>query len=109
MEYSFSPQKIQIGAAGSAALYQEIHTLLATKKGSVPFDRDFGISWDFVDSPMNEAKPLLVSEICTQIQKYIPRIEVTAVEFVKSENALDGRLYPKIIFTVREEFRHEFR
>lgn len=107
MQYTYTPQKIQIGAAGLAALYQEIHTLLSTRKGSVPFDRDFGISWDFIDSPINEAKPALVSELVRQLEKYIPRIKVTDIEFEKNMN-MDGRLYPKIIFTVREEYGEEF-
>lgn len=108
MEYTFTPQKIQIGASGLAGLYQEIQTLLATRKGSVPFDRDFGVSWDFIDSPINEAKPVVVSELVMQLQKYVPRIEVTGIEFENNMN-LDGRLYPKIIFAIREEYSGEFR
>lgn len=108
MEYVYTPQKIQIGATGLQGLYQEIHTLLATRKGSVPLDRDFGVSWDFVDSPINEAKPAIVAELVMQLQKYIPRIKVTGIEFESMPN-LNGRLYPKIIFTIREEYRHEFQ
>lgn len=108
MEYVYTPQKIQIGASGLAALYQEIHTLLATRKGSVPFDRDFGISWDFIDSPINFAKSAMVSELVTQLEKYVPRIKVMGIEFETNMN-LDGRLYPKILFAVREEYAEEFR
>lgn len=108
MEYVYTPQKIQIGATGLQGLFQEINTLLATRKGSVPLDRDFGVSWDFVDSPINEAKPAIIAELVMQLQKYIPRIKVTGIEFESMPN-LNGRLYPKIIFTIREEYRHEFQ
>lgn len=108
MEYVYTPQKIQIGATGLQGLYQEINTLLSTRKGSVPLDRDFGVSWDFVDSPINEAKPAIIAELVMQLQKYIPRIKVTGIEFESMPN-LNGRLYPKIIFTIREEYRHEFQ
>lgn len=108
MEYTYTPQKIQIGATGLQGLFQEIYTLLATRKGSVPLDRDFGVSWDFVDSPINEAKPAIIAELVMQLQKYIPRIKVTGIEFESMPN-LNGRLYPKIIFTIREEYRHEFQ
>lgn len=37
-------QIIQIGATGLAGLAQEIRMVLATRKGSVPLDRDFGLS-----------------------------------------------------------------
>lgn len=108
MEYVYTPQKIQIGATGLQGLYQEINTLLSTRKGFVPLDRDFGVSWDFVDSPINEAKPAIIAELVMQLQKYIPRIKVTGIEFESMPN-LNGRLYPKIIFTIREEYRHEFQ
>ena len=108
MEYTYTPQKIQIGATGLQGLYQEIYTLLSTRKGSVPLDRDFGVSWDFVDSPINEAKPAIIAELVMQLQKYIPRIKVTGIEFESTPN-LNGRLYPKIIFTICEEYRHEFQ
>lgn len=108
MEYLFTPQKIQIGATGLQGLYQEINTLLATRKGSVPLDRDFGISWDFVDSPINEARPAIVAELVMQIQRYIPRIKVTTIEFENIPN-LNGKLYPKIIFTIRKEYAKEFQ
>lgn len=108
MEYAYTPQNIQIGATGLNALYQEIYTLLSTRKGEVPFDRDFGISWDFIDSPINSAKSVMVSELVAQLEKYVPRIKITGIEFEKNMN-LDGRLYPKIIFAVREEYAEEFK
>ena len=55
-------QRIQIGATGLAGLAQEIRMVLATRKGSVPLDRDFGLSWDHVDRPMGEAMQYMVAE-----------------------------------------------
>ena len=40
------PASVEIGATGLRGLAQEIRTALATRKGSVPLDRDFGLSWE---------------------------------------------------------------
>lgn len=108
MEYTYTSQKIQIGAKGLQGLYQEINTLLSTRKGTVPLDRDFGVSWDFIDNPINEARPLIVAELVTQLEKYIPRIKVTGIDFENQFN-LNGKLFPKIIFEIREEYQDDFR
>ncbi len=107
MEYLHNKKAIQIGAKGLQGLYQEINTLLSTRKGTVPLDRDFGVSWDFIDSPINEARPLIVAELVTQIEKYIPRIKVTGIDFENQFN-LNGKLFPKITFEIREEYKNEF-
>lgn len=57
------PASVEIGATGLRGLAQEIRTALATRKGSVPLDRDFGLSWELIDLPLPESRPLLVAEI----------------------------------------------
>ena len=42
------PAPVEIGATGLRGLAQEIRTALATRKGSVPLDRDFGLSWELI-------------------------------------------------------------
>lgn len=74
-------QSIQIGATGLAGLAQEIRMVLATRKGSVPLDRDFGLSWDHVDRPMGEAMQYMVAEIGQQLERYVPRIRVRDISF----------------------------
>lgn len=98
---------VNIGARGLAQLEQEIRTVLATRKGSVPLDRDFGLTWDYVDLPMPEAMPYMVSEIGQQLEKYVPRIRVRDISF-SSPDPVDGVLVPKVIVEIREEFAHEF-
>lgn len=98
---------IRIGATGVAALEQEIRTVLATRKGSVPLDRDFGLTWDFVDKPLTDAMPYMVAEIGQQLERYVPRIRVRDIAF-GSPDAADGMLRPIVTVQVREEFLHEF-
>ena len=49
------PASVEIGATGLRGLAQEIRTALATRKGSVPLDRDFGLSWELIDLPLPES------------------------------------------------------
>ena len=102
------PAGIAIGATGLAGLAQEIRTVLATRKGSVPLDRAFGLTWDYVDSPLNRAMPYMVAEIGQQLEKYVPRIRVKDISF-SSSGALDGVLRPRVTVEIREEYIDEFR
>ncbi len=102
------PRPLIIGATGLEGLEQEIRVVLATRKGSVPLDRDFGISWDFVDLPMSEAMPRMIAEMGCQLEKYVPRIRVRDIAF-SSDNAMEGHLQPVVTVEIREEYRNDFR
>ena len=97
---------VQIGATGLAQLEQEIRTVLATHKGSVPLDRDFGIAWDYVDLPVTEAMPYMVAEIGRQLEKHVPRIKVRDIAF-SSSDPVDGQLQPEVTVEIREEYLNE--
>lgn len=83
----FSPQN------EIAEILQNVQTIMATAKGSVPLDRDFGISADYVDKPMAKAKSMLASEIIQAVRKYEPRVTITGISFTES---MDGKLEPRI-------------
>lgn len=101
-------QGIRIGATGLDGLEQEIRTVLATRKGSVPLDRDFGIRWDYVDMPINEAMPYMVAEIGQQLEKYVPRIRVRDISFASPEPP-EGILQPKVTVEIREQYLEDFK
>ena len=93
---------------GLAGLAQEIRMVLATRKGSVPLDRDFGLSWDHVDRPMGEAMQYMVAEIGQQLERYVPRIRVRDISF-SSNDAVEGQLIPRVTVEIREEYRGDFQ
>ena len=104
------PATIVIGATGLVGLAQEVRTLLATRKGSVPLDRDYGVDWSFVDAPVTDAMPRIVAEYARQIERYIPRVQVRSITFAPAKSeALEGRLCPVVSLSVRKEFLHDFR
>ena len=105
------PATVQLGATGLVGLAQEIRTVLATRKGSVPLDRDFGLTWDPVDMPMNMQH--LIAEIGQGLEKYVPRIRVVDIQFMNNasdlDGAVEGRLIPKETVEIREEYYGDFR
>ena len=62
-------------------ILQNVITICTTLKGSVPMDRDFGISTKLIDEPVNVAKVRITSEIIQAVRKYEPRVRVTQVSF----------------------------
>lgn len=104
------PVAVEVGATGLRGLAQEIRTVLSTAKGSVPMDRNFGLSWDTVDLPMPQVLPLFISDIVEALEANVPRIRVKDVQFGNStEDTLDGVLLPIVTVEIREEYLDEFR
>ena len=103
------PLDVEIGATGLRQLAQEIKTLLITRKGSVPLDRDFGIDWSLVDKPIPIAKQYMVSEIALQLEKYVPRVKFKQIEFPETtiEKSVDGFMPMNVIVEIREEYLNE--
>lgn len=63
-----------------------LRNLYLTPAGSIPCDRDFGLSWaglDFIPSEMEAVHSL---ELIEKTDKYEPRVKVTGVEFAYLDN-----------------------
>ncbi len=93
---------IVVGATGVAEIVQNVRTILATPKGSVPLDRDFGVIWTVLDRPLPEAKAAYTGDAVAQVQKYEPRVKVLSVGFrADTSGAMQGRLYPVVRIKIR--------
>lgn len=76
------PASVEIGATSLRGLAQEIRTALATRKGSVPLDRDFGLSWELIDLPLPEVKASCSSRrLGRGLERMRPAHQVRAVTF----------------------------
>ena len=97
--YRVSPEgllpEVRIGLTGVEEVLQNVAVILATPKGSVPLDRDFGTTWMFIDAPTPKAMALLRSEIVESLRRYEPRVRVLAVAFEAFPSAPE-RLYPVV-------------
>lgn len=85
-------------------ILQNVRTILSTRKGSVPLDRDFGLTWAHIDKPMPVAKMLMRSEVIDAIEEYEPRTTVVSVDFDEdTASAMDGILNPRVVVQIGEE------
>mgnify|MGYP003423080626 CR=1 FL=1 len=73
---------------------QNVKTILSTPAGTVPLDRDFGLTQDYIDAPINQAKALFADDAVKKINKYEPRAVVDEILF--SGDAITGNLKPTV-------------
>lgn len=81
-------------------ILQNIRFIVLTRKGSVPMARDFGVDWDFLDKPINEARLIAIPEIISEVQTREPRAEISQVVYdgVDAEN---GKIFLKLLVNFR--------
>jgi len=97
------PAPLVIGETGVAEILQNVRMILSTAKGSVPLDREFGLSITFIDRPMPEAMAEFRGEAITEVQRLEPRVKVVSVEFKeRPDDAMDGRLYPVVRVKIKD-------
>lgn len=89
-------RKITLNEADErASILQNVAMILSTPKGSVPLYRDFGISIEAIDRPIQAAKALLRSQVKEAVEKYEPRVEVVGVTF-EQDPSDPSRLVPTV-------------
>ncbi len=85
-------------------ILQNVRTILSTRRGSVPLDRDFGLTWEQVDRPTSVVMMNLRSEIIDAIEQYEPRATVVSVDFDENEaDAMDGIMKPRVTVSIGED------
>lgn len=83
-------------------ILQNVKTILATPKFSVPLDREFGLNATMLDSPTPAGMAALTAEVFEAVQRYEPRVKVKKVFFNPSEaDALDGIVRPTVRVVIR--------
>lgn len=100
-------QPLRIGATGMDALMQNIRIIVLTTMYSVPLDRGFAHVGDFIDSPSPLATARLVARLTDAIEAREPRVTVQRITLEaaagdNTENAMQGRLYPRIHFRLKD-------
>ncbi|GMO52747.1 MAG: hypothetical protein Pg6C_18580 [Treponemataceae bacterium] len=88
------PANIAYGLTGIAEIMQNVRTVLTTRRGTVPLDRDFGISFEFLDSPINATRAKAEQEIFMQLKKYEPRAILKQIEWIT--DAISGQISPAV-------------
>jgi len=93
------PKEIIFGTSGVQEVLQNVKLIIMTRKGTQPLDRDFGISYGFVDSPMPKARALVEQEIFMALRKYEPRAVLKQV--VWDGDPMSGSVRPTVSVQVR--------
>lgn len=77
-------------------ILQNVRTIVTTIKGTVPLDRELGISANILDAPINQ-QSRLVGEIAEAIERFEPRARLRRIEFTGNEN---GELNPTLTLEI---------
>jgi phage baseplate assembly protein W len=97
------PEYIDFAPANIVAeIIQNVRTIFATMKYSVPLDRLFGVESAMLDKPMPKAMAALQAEIIMAIHRYEPRCRVTKVSF---DGDIDGKLIPRVRIRIEDNNR----
>lgn len=99
-----SPASLVIGATGAEEIIQNVRTILSTVRGTVPLDRDFGVSATMLDRPLPEAMAVLTSEYVREVERREPRVRVVSVDFkAPVDSGADGALFPVVRVQIKEK------
>ncbi|MCL2392629.1 MAG: hypothetical protein FWC66_08530 [Oscillospiraceae bacterium] len=86
-------------------ILQNVMMLLRTIRGTVPLDRDLGLTNTFIDDPSPRGMMRFAIFVLETIQEYEPRVEVTEVDFApRPDDAMDGRLHPRVVVRIFDEY-----
>jgi phage baseplate assembly protein W len=88
------PTGVVYGLSGIPEVMQNVRTILTTRRGTVPLDRDFGISFEFLDSPINTTRAKAEQEIFLQLKKYEPRVVLKQIMW--ETDVLSGQILPTV-------------
>jgi len=84
-----------------AAVLQQVAVLLATRQGTVPYFREFGLPQKFLDKPLNVAKPLLYLEVKEAIERFVPQAELVNIDF-RIDESNPGRVEPVVEVRIKD-------
>ena len=87
LEYTFSDDSL-------ADIDRQLNPLLTTRAGTMPLDRDFGLTMDYLDRPAAVAKSLYVAELVEKVGTFLPAIRVREVKW---QAGADGRVLAKVV------------
>jgi phage baseplate assembly protein W len=94
------PANVTYGLTGVPEVMQNVREILTTRRGTVPLDRDFGISFDFLDSPINVTRAKAEQEIFLQLKKYEPRAILKQIMW--ETDVISGQIFPSVKLGVNQ-------
>jgi phage baseplate assembly protein W len=93
------PANATYGLSGISEVMQNVRTILTTRRGTVPLDRNFGVSFEFLDSPINTTRAKAEQEIFMQLKRYEPRAVLKQIQWVT--DVISGQISPTVKVEVK--------
>lgn len=94
----FEAKDVQIRFAYDSPEAEDIlrclNMLYATREGTQPLDRNFGLNWSFIDKPLLIAQQEYAFEVIKKTREYEPRVKVQDVSYKFDESS--GKIMPVI-------------
>lgn len=76
---------------------QNVALILATRKGTVPMYRDFGLDQKFLDKPLTAVRPMMIADMRENIERWEPRVEYSDCDFSAKDESLGSfQLFPEV-------------
>lgn len=79
---------------------QNVRMIMSTLIYTVPYDRSFAITGDYLDNPIQLNRALASADVVQAIKSREPRAEVREVSF--EGNGLEGQLKPIVRILINE-------
>jgi phage baseplate assembly protein W len=92
---------VTYGLTGVPEVMQNVRTILTTRRGAVPLARDFGLSFEFLDSPINITRAKAEQEIFLQLKKYEPRAILKQI--VWETDVISGQISPSVKVEINQD------
>lgn len=83
------------------SVLQNIALLLATRQGTCPMYRGFGLPQRFMDKPTTVARTILYSEVKEALEIYEPRARLVRLE-VEEDLSAPGKLIPTVEVDIQD-------
>ncbi len=80
---------------------QNLLMIITTQKFTVPLDRVFGISAEFLDAPISASQAKIAAEVVSAVKEFEPRARITNVIF--DGNFSEGKLNIRVQFELVEK------
>ncbi len=105
MTFEVTNEKLQevvfFPASEFEEIAQNVKTIITTIKGEVFLDRNFGVSGELLDAPLNILQAKMTAKICDAVAKFEPRAKVT--DCIYSGDVSDGEALITVKFRIVEK------
>lgn len=96
------PVNIAYGATGVVEIIQNVRMIITTRKRTQPLDRDFGLEYSFLDSPINTVQAKISQELFEAIRRYEPRAIVKEIKYNDyRQDPLVGKIVPAVVIEIQ--------